>query len=151
MPAADAGPGDPSSAGFDAGFDAGFEVLSSAPGEAGGWELAARVPPESRLFLGHFPGRPIVPGVALLALVARAAADWRGAAGALLGVRGLKLRRPVGPGEALALRLGPGTPASAPPDVGEEIAFELRRTEGDREAVATGRVRLGRPADRTGR
>ena len=135
-----------------AGFGAGFEVLRSAPGEAGGWELAARVPPESRLFLGHFPGRPIVPGVALLALVARAAADWRGAAGALLGVRGLKLRRPVGPGEALALRLGPGTPASAPPDgAGEEIAFELRRAEGNREAIATGRVRVGRLADPTAR
>lgn len=135
-------------AGFEASY-AGFEILSSEPGAAGGWELAARVPPDSRLFLGHFPGRPIVPGVALLALVARAARDWRGEAGGLLGVRGWKLRRPVGPGEALALHLRASnskdwTPASDPPDgAGEEIAFELRRAEGEREAVATGRVRVG--------
>jgi len=140
MPAADDGPG----------HHAGFQILRSAADDGGGWELAARLPPDSQLFAGHFPGRPIVPGVALLALVARAAADWRGAAGGLLGVRRLKLRRPVGPGETLALRLaawgaGEGTPASDPlDDATEEIAFELRRTEGDGEAVATGRVRVGR-------
>jgi len=135
MPAADAGPG----------HHAGFQILRSVAGDGGGWELAARVPKDSPLFAGHFPGRPIVPGVALLALVARAALDWRGAAGELLGVRGMKLRRPVGPGEALALRLAPGTLPSDPlDDATEEIAFELRRAEVDREAVATGRVRVGR-------
>jgi 3-hydroxymyristoyl/3-hydroxydecanoyl-(acyl carrier protein) dehydratase len=121
------------------GLNAGFEILRSQA-DGAGWALAARVPAESRLFLGHFPGRPIVPGVALLALVARAAADWRGEDGEILGLRGLKLRRPVGPGETLALRL------AARPDAGAEIAFELRRGEGDGEAVATGHARVGRRA-----
>ncbi len=144
MPAADSGSGAGldagSHAGSDAGFHAGFEILRSAADGAGGWELEARVPgeSESRLFLGHFPGRPIVPGVALLALVERAAADWRGEAGALLGVSAVKLRRPVGPGEALALRLAARAPS------GDELAFDLRRADGDRAPVATGRARVGR-------
>lgn len=129
----------------ETGLDAGFQILRSQ-GEGAGWALAARVPAESRLFQGHFPGRPIVPGVALLALVARAAADWRGEEGEILALRGLKLRRPVGPGETLALRLRTRPEAAAEPatSAGSEIAFELRRgEEGAGEAVATGQARLG--------
>jgi len=130
----------------ETGLDAGFEILRSQ-GEGAGWALAARVPAESRLFQGHFPGRPIVPGVALLALVARAAADWRGEEGEILALRGLKLRRPVGPGETLALRLRTRPEATAEgggTSAGAEIAFELWRGEaGAGEAVATGQAWLG--------
>lgn len=141
MPASDPG--------FAPGFAAGFEILSSAADGAGGWALAARVPAESRLFQGHFPGHPIVPGVALLALVARAVADWRGEEGELLGVRGMKLRHPVGPEAALALRLSPpvetGAEAGGDDRPAADIAFELRDPRGG-DAVATGHVRVGRLA-----
>jgi len=127
------------------GSDSGFEILRSQPGEAGeSWILAARVPAETRLVAGHFPGHPIVPGVALLALVARALADWRGAAGEILGIGSLKLRRPVAPGDALLATL---RPAGAGDTAGSSgIAFELRR-DGDGgaggETVASGVVRAG--------
>ncbi|MFO1381572.1 MAG: beta-hydroxyacyl-ACP dehydratase [Chitinivorax sp.] len=52
-------------------------------------------------FAGHFPGRPIVPGVVLLDLVQRiieADCDVR-----LTGLSVAKFHRPVGPGEALQL------------------------------------------------
>jgi len=121
----------------------GFEILRSAA-DGDGWALAARVPEDSPLVAGHFPGRPIVPGVALLALVARALHDWRGGEGEMLGLRGLKLRRPVGPGDTLALRLGAQAARGAADEPAPaEVAFELRRDDRAGEAVATGSARVG--------
>jgi 3-hydroxymyristoyl/3-hydroxydecanoyl-(acyl carrier protein) dehydratase len=57
------------------------------------------IPPEGPLFEGHFPGRPILPGVALLALVAGAL----GRTAPLRGVAFARLRQPVFPGDALAI------------------------------------------------
>jgi 3-hydroxyacyl-[acyl-carrier-protein] dehydratase len=90
----------------------GYEVLGSGPVESSeavaGWLLTVRIPASSPLFAGHFPGHPILPGVAQLALVTRALGDWRGPGIALAGVRSLKLRQPVGPGDTLAVRLASG-------------------------------------------
>jgi 3-hydroxymyristoyl/3-hydroxydecanoyl-(acyl carrier protein) dehydratase len=57
------------------------------------------IPLEGPLFEGHFPGRPILPGVALLALVAGAL----GRSAPLRGVPFARLRQPVFPGDALAI------------------------------------------------
>lgn len=88
---------------------AGYEILGSAPAPPAsgveGWHLSVRIPEGSPLFAGHFPGHPILPGVAHLGLVARALADWQGRKAALAGVRGWKLRQPVKPGETLEVRL----------------------------------------------
>jgi 3-hydroxymyristoyl/3-hydroxydecanoyl-(acyl carrier protein) dehydratase len=73
-------------------------------------------------FAGHFPGHPILPGIAHLALVAQ---DFP-----VAEVRNLKLRRPVVPGDVLDLDL----------EEGELVRFELRRGE---EAVSNGRIRIG--------
>ena len=85
------------------------------------------IPAESSWFQGHFPGRPILPGIAQLAFVQRALGV------PLSGVSGLKLRRPVLPGEVLDLLLEPAG--------GEGwTRFELRR-EG--EAISSGSVLSG--------
>lgn len=60
--------------------------------------FAVEVPAASPLFAGHFPGHPILPGVAQLAMVERVL-------GPLSGVRNVKLRRPVSPGDRLELRI----------------------------------------------
>jgi 3-hydroxymyristoyl/3-hydroxydecanoyl-(acyl carrier protein) dehydratase len=83
------------------------------------------VPEDSRFFAGHFPGHPILPGIAHLALVAQALGDPP-----LAEVKTLKLRKPVGPGDVLDLNL----------EEGDLVKFELRR--GD-ETVSNGLVRIG--------
>jgi predicted hotdog family 3-hydroxylacyl-ACP dehydratase len=94
----------------------------SETGEAGRFQI--EIPAASALFAGHFPGQPILPGIAHLAIVA-------GAAGApLAAVRGFRVRRPVEPGESLDLSLGP-------PDPDGWRRFEIRRGDA---AVAGGSV-----------
>jgi len=95
--------------------------------EAAGRRFRVEIPPASPLFAGHFPGHPIFPGVAHLALVERALGQ------PLAAVRSLKLRRPVGPGDVLELSLGE-------PEADGAVRFELRRGG---EAVSAGSVRGG--------
>ena len=92
----------------------------------GGRRFRVEIPLASPLFVGHFPGHPILPGIAHLALVERAL-------GPLAAVRSLKLRRPVGPGDVLDLAVGD-------PDGDGWIRFELRRGG---EAISGGTVRSG--------
>lgn len=77
-------------------------------------------------FAGHFPGHPILPGIAHLALVAgdRPLAE----------VRTLKLRKPVFPGDVLDL---------SQEEADGLLKFEIRR--GD-EVVSNGIVRIGEEA-----
>lgn len=103
-----------------------FRLLAEEPAE-NIRRFRAEIPPDSSLFAGHFPGRPILPGVAHLALVA--AGLGRG----LLGIRGLRLRRAVEPGEALDLLL------RSPKEDGW-TRFELRRGA---EVVSQGTVDPG--------
>ncbi|HVG08975.1 MAG TPA: hypothetical protein VNM67_14825 [Thermoanaerobaculia bacterium] len=84
------------------------------------------IPEGSPFFAGHFPGHPILPGIAHLALVARALGNPP-----LAEVRVLKLRKPVLPGDVLDLSLE---------ETDGLVRFEIRRGE---EAVSNGTVRIG--------
>lgn len=85
--------------------------------------MRLEIPPDSPFFAGHFPGRPILPGIAHLALVAgdRPVAE----------VRTLKLRKPVLPGDVLDLSLE---------EAEDLVRFEIRRGG---EVVSNGVLRIG--------
>ena len=82
---------------------------------------------------GHFPGDPIVPGVLLLARVARAAAALAGG-GAPTAVPVAKFHAPLRPGERFEIELERNAGAS--------IAFRVSR--GDT-VVASGTLRYAEP------
>ena len=73
--------------------------------------LHARVTtnPDWNIFDGHFPGRPILPGVILIEMIAQAGALLGGISGivdegtflAFSGVEKARFRRPIGPGETI--------------------------------------------------
>ena len=92
---------------------------------------AIAVPAGGPLFEGHFPGRPILPGIAELALIAAAAAPG-GSADEVSAIPFARFRGLVGPGDRLDLATVPR------PDGG--IRFEARRAG---ELVANGALTFG--------
>jgi len=69
-------------------------------------EFVWAVPPDHLAFAGHFPGRPIVPGVVLLDQALLFAAQMRGEAGRTgWQIAQAKFFVPVGPGQTLRFAL----------------------------------------------
>lgn len=66
-------------------------------------ESALHVAADHPAYRGHFPGRPILPGVVLLAEVIAAIAGATGREGARWNVANAKFLQPVAPGTALTL------------------------------------------------
>ena len=93
-------------------------------------ELLLQVPLDHAAFAGHFPGRPILPGAALLALVLRALGE-QAALKAWLGERisidSAKFLWPLGPGASLRLIFTPQ---------GSGLAFEVHAVDGGAQRIA---------------
>jgi len=67
--------------------------------------LPVHVPTDLRYLEGHFPGDPIVPGIAQLALAERAAHTAHADLGAPKGIRRLKFSARIDPGDDLEIEL----------------------------------------------
>ncbi|TDR77791.1 3-hydroxyacyl-ACP dehydratase FabZ family protein [Paludibacterium purpuratum] len=80
--------------------------------------LALSIPADHPAFAGHFPGRPIVPGVVLLDLAQLAIAEAIGQEP--MGLAVAKFHSPVGPDTALQLDVEV---------VGCAVRFEIRAGE----------------------
>lgn len=91
------------------------------------------VDPRLPFFDGHFPGQPIVPGVAQLEWVMRYAQELFDPELAFAGIDGLKFQRTIEPGAAIDLVLDWERDA-------ERLRFELRSAAG---VHAAARIRLG--------
>lgn len=102
---------------------------------ASGSRLTLRVPTAGPVYEGHFPGRPILPGVALLDLALAALAE-AGAAAELREIVQLRFRRLLLPGEDVELEVKSIDP-------GGRCRFEASRAG---QVVANGIVVLGEGA-----
>lgn len=95
--------------------------------------LTIAIPADGPLFEGHFPGRPILPGIAELVLVAAALAEERGGAD-VSAIPFVRFRGIVLPGDALEV--------AAEPRGDGGVRFEVRRAG---EIVANGAITFGIP------
>jgi 3-hydroxymyristoyl/3-hydroxydecanoyl-(acyl carrier protein) dehydratase len=95
-----------------------FEI-EDARGEGDQRVLRARVPPELHYFGGHFPGRPIVPGVAqLIGLVLEPARQVWPDLASPSGIKRLKFLEALGPGDVIEVELRREQ---------DKLRFEIRR------------------------
>ena len=85
-------------------------------------EALADVPADSPWFSGHFPGEPILPGIALIHLVKEAITQEALKKGEQLQLRALRRVRftqPVRPGDTLSVSI-------TAEDAGEDIMFSFK-------------------------
>jgi len=96
-------------------------------------KIAIAVPRDGPLFEGHFPGRPLLPGIAELVLVAQALSP-EGDAGDVSAIPFVRFRGLVLPGDLLEVE--------ATPRDQDSLRFEARRAG---EIVANGALAFGVP------
>jgi len=85
-------------------------------------EALADVPADSPWFSGHFPGEPILPGIALVHIVRQAIAQETQKKGEQLqfhALRRVRFTQPVRPGEVLSVKI-------TGEDLGEEVLFHFK-------------------------
>jgi len=90
--------------------------------EVGRITASARIESGSQWYEGHFPGQPILPGMAIVALVAEAlvAAERRvGNQVTITGLARVRFRLPVRPGETIQIQV------ARPGDGGGRYAFSV--------------------------
>jgi 3-hydroxyacyl-[acyl-carrier-protein] dehydratase len=85
-------------------------------------EALAHVPTDSLWFSGHFPGEPILPGIALIHLVEQAivrVAGERNEEIQLAALKRVRFTQPVRPGESLSLKI-------TSENAGEETVYSFK-------------------------
>jgi len=79
-------------------------VDNSNPGEI---SLVLQAPPESNWFSGHFPGEPILPGIAQLGMVFDAINRYENRKFKITGVRRVRFKQIIRPDDPLHLTVKP--------------------------------------------
>ena len=114
----------------------------AAPVAEAGWQRSDRlettleIPADHAAFPGHFPGRPVLPGVVLLELVIEAAAPMLQPTEQVAGLPWVKFLAPLLPGDRVLIRLRRD---------GERLHFEVLRSD-TRVAHGVCSIGAGQPA-----
>lgn len=119
------------------------ELLRCDPGSSA--ECATTFAADDRIFAGHFPGRPLVPGVILTEALAQTAgiaaasgyAEGEQPLFLLSAIRSMKFARAVRPGERIRLR------ARKLGEMGELLQFQVEAAVAE-QTVATGEIVLAK-------
>ncbi|HQL00966.1 MAG TPA: FabA/FabZ family ACP-dehydratase [Smithellaceae bacterium] len=85
-----------------------WSLIESAQAGGEGLDVSAAAHAESLWFAGHFPGQPILPGVALVETACQAIRDQaalRNENAKISALRRVRFTRPVLPGERFSIRL----------------------------------------------
>ncbi len=103
-----------------------FPAENQTADEDGPWSFRVQIPEDSPFFGGHFPGNPILPGVAQLALCSQLIQAALHESTQLTGIRTLRFKAPALPGDVLQVGLRrvprPGELAVTIRRGGDEIA-----------------------------
>lgn len=75
--------------------------------DSGEWRTETQVPVESSWFCGHFPGDPILPGIAQLGMAFEAATRALGEAIRVTGFSRIKFKKIIRPGDCLDIVILP--------------------------------------------
>jgi 3-hydroxymyristoyl/3-hydroxydecanoyl-(acyl carrier protein) dehydratase len=70
-----------------------------------GVECRVEISRDCPFFEGHFPGRPVLPAIVQLVLVARVRREWTDVEAHISGVEHFRLYRPIGAGERISVTL----------------------------------------------
>lgn len=94
--------------------------------EAGGLVAEAAAAPDSPWFSGHFPGEPILPGIAQLSMVLETLRAAAGRKMRITGLRRVRFKQAVRPGERLNIYIQPNGKSTASHSfqikIGDDIA-----------------------------
>lgn len=85
-----------------------MQELSQLSGTADRLTASAGVPVDSPWYVGHFPGTPLLPGVAILALVEEAISEAEGREGRKVSITALgrvRFRLPVRPDDRMTMEI----------------------------------------------
>ena len=75
--------------------------------DTGEWYTEVQVPTESSWFSGHFPGDPILPGIAQLGMACEAALKALGEGFRVAGFSRIKFKKIIRPGDCLKISVLP--------------------------------------------
>ena len=115
-----------------------YFISPTEPTENGTMTASIQVPPTSLWFSGHFPGFPVLPGIAQLAMAADTVRQALGNGVRVAGFRRVRFKRMIRPGDDLVVV------ATALPRSAEAFAFRIMAGE---DLVCSGTIDLDKKGE----